>query len=243
MILYSINSIKLKGGNKTMNIKTSISIFAAALLLSACGSSSSSSDDSTSSSSSTTTSGVAIDGYIKDANVTVNGTQIATSGTNGVWSTTDTVSADAIIEISGGTDESTGEDFEGVLRTPYTSAPSIVATPLTTVIAGLMDANLSLDADAATTILADSLGIEAAELTVDPIVALASDDSNTSVKAASVIKNALLVQKMAEAFAKATSTDTDTQTANFKLVMAAVAASIKENGANGFAAATDATAI
>jgi len=215
MLLYSINSIKLKGGNKTMNIKTSISIFAAALLLSACGSSSSSSDDS----SSASTSGTAIDGYIKGASVYVDDVNKTITKSGGKWTIPAVVATNSIIEISGGIDEDTNATFEGVLRAPYTANNSVV-TPLTTMIVALMENNESLTGAQATAQLALDLNVTEAELTTDYIATSSS----------ALYKKAQQVQKVVEVAMSAASDDAAAQRKAFKEIMKSVVKSIKASG-------------
>ena len=181
---------------------TALSIVASSLLI-GCGSSSSNSPtDNTSSMK-----GVAIDGYVSGATVTLknsSGAILATTKTlsNGDWSFSGVViPAGAIVEVSGGTDISTGEVFEGVLKAPAsTDGSEVVTTPLTTLVTALVQSGKSVnDAKSA---VSNQLGIDIATLDSDPIEVLKTGTTAQKAKAAIALKKALVIQKTAETLSK-----------------------------------------
>ena len=126
---------------------------AALLMLAACGGGNSGSSDTP---TVTPTSGLAVDGYLKQANVTcdANGNGLVDSGE--VKVTTDAVGAFSFpsgcsygIIVTGGINVDTNQAFTGVLKAP---AGAKVATPLTTLLVGGMTpaelkTSLGLDAN------------------------------------------------------------------------------------------------
>ncbi|MEA2050161.1 MAG: hypothetical protein U9O56_05470 [Campylobacterota bacterium] len=204
-----------------------VSLVASALLV-GCGSSSGSgSNDDTQSMS-----GVAIDGYVSGANVVLknsSGEEIETTTTdaNGDWNFEGVVIPDgSIVEVSGGTDTATGEVFEGVLKAPAaTDGSEVVTTPLTTLVAALVQSGKSID-DAKDTV-SSQLGISVDTLDADPIETLNSDTATDDEKtaAATAIKKALVIQKTAETLAKSVGGSD----AAFDAVMSAVATKLADS--------------
>ncbi|MDX9742616.1 MAG: hypothetical protein RBT59_02225 [Arcobacteraceae bacterium] len=153
------------------------------------------------SSSGTTVSGVAVDGYIKQATVTLNGVTTQTNDT-GLWSIAYSGNNSDVITIRGGIDTSTNKPFEGTLKAEIDGdGVDIAVTPLSTLVSSLVQ-NGATKAEASTKI-ATQLGISEATLTSDPIALLATGTLAQKSEAAQAMKSLLIVQKTAEAFAKA----------------------------------------
>ena len=144
-----------------------------------------------------TVDGSVIDGYIRGATVFADANANGVLDAGEVSTTTDAggaftlVGGDGPLVVSGGTDMSTGLAFDGVMR----AAPGgTVVTPLTTLVAALVDAGQTVSqAEAA---LVDALGLPAgASLsTLDPVAAsLAGDAGAAAVMAAGIqIQNTIL---------------------------------------------------
>lgn len=125
-----------------------------------------------------TLAGRALDGYIAGATVFADQDGDGVLDAGEVSATTDTSGSFALIDGSGplvmfgGTDVATGLAFTGVLRAP---AGATVVTPLTTIVAALVDAGQSpaaAAADVASAFGLDALGIDL--LSFDPIPAAAA---------------------------------------------------------------------
>ena len=132
-----------------------------------------------------TVEGIAIDGYLQNANVyTVNGTtktKVGTTDSNGKFSIKNP-NGD-LIQIEGGTNKDTGLANTVVLKAPGTATGNIVVTPLTTTIAAMMTNDSHLTASQAAEKLKTSLGItgDVNLLTLDSIAS-----NNTTVQKANV---------------------------------------------------------
>ena len=216
-----------------------LSIITSALLV-GCGGGGGGGDDSSSSSTTKTTttetptpttsdlSGNVVDGYVKGATVTV-GSRTTTTNDKGFWELLDVENASTYtIEAKGGTDVSTGEDFEGVLKAPVPSdsQKKIALTPLTTVVASIVESGISVEE--ATTKVAKSLGVSEEALTADPIEKLANGTPEQKAQAAKVIKKSLVVQKMAETITKSVSSTDEHHDVVFDTVMDSVAKALTE---------------
>ncbi|PIW28424.1 MAG: hypothetical protein COW30_07515, partial [Rhodospirillales bacterium CG15_BIG_FIL_POST_REV_8_21_14_020_66_15] len=142
--------------------------------------------------------GNAIDGYLEGATV------FADANGNGVFDVgeaTDVTGFDGDFTLTGatgdliltgGTDVSTGLFFEGALRAP---AGSTVITPLTTIVAGLIDAGQT--ASGAESIVETALGIPAGVdlLNFDPVAATRDSLANgtTVMGAGAQVQNAMVI--------------------------------------------------
>ena len=161
-------------------------------------------------------SGVAIDGYIKDANITVNG-KSALSDKDGKWTAkfegleeNETIPESSSVAISGGIDISTGNSFEGVLskhveasdfasvsykdgetaEEPQNIEP-VVVTPLTTLVAHTIKSNKDkghkVSKAEAQDKVAKAFGLKSVKaFNSDPISSLNSDDNSTEGQASKV---------------------------------------------------------
>jgi hypothetical protein len=178
-------------------------------------------------------SGVAIDGYLDTAKVSVGNKKVETNSSGG-WTIEFTENEDIEVEvsISGGIDTATGEKFEGVLKAPVskddladeneTKEPMPV-TPLTTVVSAMVKSGKSKE-DAQNQ-LAKSLGVDPATLSKDPIKTLESGTEEERKEAAKAIKKALVVQKFAESMTKSISGDgsSEESLSTFDSIVSAVA--------------------
>ena len=162
------------------------------LLLAGCGSSSSSS----------TYKGVSVDGYLKGATVELDGYKTTTDA-NGSWSISipGNIPTNTIVTTTGGTDITTGEKFEGKLSAIVdTNNTPTVATPLTSLVVPLVQKGLTKSE--ALNKVAKELNVTVSAITSDPIANLSSTNPDVVANAQKVIKQSLIVQKVAEAFAK-----------------------------------------
>jgi len=148
----------------------------------------------------TTVSGIAVDGYIKQATVTLNGVTTQTNDT-GLWSIAYSGNNSDVITIRGGIDTSTNKPFEGTLKAEIDAdGVDIAVTPLSTLVSSLVQ-NGATKAEASAKI-ATQLGISESTLASDPIALLATGTLAQKSEAAQAMKSILIVQKTAEAFAK-----------------------------------------
>ena len=172
-----------------------------------------------------TVSGIAVDGYIKQATVTLNGLTTQTSNT-GVWSMAYTGNSSDVVSVKGGVDTSTGKPFEGTLKAELgADGVNVPVTPLSTLVSSLVQ-NGTTKAMASAKIAAQ-LGISEATLTGDPIALLETGTPAQKIEAAQAIKSILTVQKAAEAFAKSMGSSGSTNyDATFAGVYAVIAAQL-----------------
>jgi hypothetical protein len=182
--------------------------------------------------------GVAIDGYVSGATVCLdinsNGVCESTELTtqtlaDGTFSFPGVAEGEYNIIVSGGTDTATGEPFEGVMSAISSASGNVntVVTPLSSLVASLVKTGLSKAA--AQKKVADQLNISEETLTSDPIATLNSTTATAAQKdnAAKAIKQALVIQKTAEIFAKSVSNgNSATSNAVMASVMKAIAASM-----------------
>ena len=157
-------------------------------------------------------SGTAVDGYLVGStacldinanNVCDDGEPFGLSSDNGTYTfdVASTVSgvSDAKVLVTGGIDSSTGEAFIGIMKAPYdATATSIVVSPLTTLVAEVATSNSAADIEAAKTALATSLGLNAEDLTKDPIALAAESGNSTAYKVAMQVQKTLEVVLAAE---------------------------------------------
>jgi hypothetical protein len=180
--------------------------------------------------STVTLSGNVIDGYVQGATVTI-GNSSETTDINGFWEISNIPASKNITIIAkGGTDTSTNEPFEGVLKAPVSGLEdldTIAITPLSTLVSSVVDSGKSIDE--ATSTVANSLGITQETLKSDPIKLLKSGTDKQKQDAAIAIKKALVIQKMAETISKSASVLESEQHIIFDAVMDTVAATINEN--------------
>ena len=191
-----------------------------------------------------TYSGKAIDGYISGATV------FADANENGIYdsgeSTTTTdadgnftlVDALGSLIMSGGTDISTGQAFQGRLLAP---AGSKIVSPLTTLVKTMIDSGHASDISSAELAVQQALGIsQDIDLSIyDPIQATIDGDAN----AGAVISAGVLVQNtivQAAAVLRGAAANIDASTAN-QAVFAAMAKSFA--GQSGSVDMTDSTVI
>ncbi|MDO8453214.1 MAG: hypothetical protein Q7S59_01430 [Sulfurimonas sp.] len=147
-----------------------------------------------------TVSGIAVDGYIKLATVTLNGLSTQTNDI-GIWSMSYTGNNSHVISVKGGIDTSTGKPFEGTLKAELgADGVNVAVTPLSTLVSSLVKNGETKAAASAK--IATQLGISEATLAGDPIAILATGTTEQKSEAAQAMKSILIVQKAAEAFAK-----------------------------------------
>lgn len=186
--------------------------------------------------------GVAVDGEVQGATVSLGDKSVYT-GESGEWEIQ--YSEDEIdfvlgeVIISGGTDVSTGEAFEGELRAyvnsddiivdNITGDKTIAVTPLTTIINAMV--KTGLEEGVAEEKLANTLGIEKEILDKNPIELLKSGSQEEKIFASKSIKKALLVQKFSESMMKSISSS-DAQDSekfdNFDAIISAIAKKVIE---------------
>lgn len=201
---------------KHMSLVLSTIIFGSIGFLGCSGDSGGSSD-----AASRTVSGIAIDGYIKQATVTLNSLTTLTSDT-GRWSMAYTGNNSDVITVQGGIDTSTNKLFEGTLKAEIDAdGVNIAVTPLSTLVSSLVQ-NGATKAEASAKI-ATQLGISEATLAADPFDLLANGTADQKNEAVQAIKSLLIVQKTAEAFAKSMGYSGST---NYEATFAAVYAVI-----------------
>ena len=215
-------------------ITLSVSALILTTIFTGCGGGGGSSEDTTTNNTTTqetTTSdlsGNAIDGYIKNALVKI-GTLTASTDENGYWEIPNVENASgAVVEVSGGVDVSTGEAFEGVLKAPVPTNPEekIAITPLSTVVASVVESGTPVEE--ATTQIAQTLGVSEDALTADPIERLKSGSPAQKAEAAKVVKQALVVQKMAETITKSAASTDEHQDLVFDSVMDTIAEALTD---------------
>ena len=136
------------------------------------------------------------------------------------------------VSVSGGIDQSTGESFEGQLKTVTdpdnlsenkNSTNNIPVTPLTTIFSAMVDSGMSLEN--AKTNLSISLGLDIATLDSNPIDLLNSDNPAQQEKGAEAIKNALMIQKVVETMTKSItgdSSDTNLKNSIFSSIISGI---------------------
>jgi len=150
----------------------------------------------------TTYNGISIDGPLKDATVSLNGISVK-SNDSGHWTIpiVGNIPANAVVTTTGGIDTATGEKFEGKISAVVNGdSVSTVITPLTSLVVALVQKGLSNNA--ALEKIASQLAVPVTALTTNPIAALSSSNPVVVENAQKVIKDAFIVQKVAEAFAK-----------------------------------------
>ncbi len=202
-------------------------------------------------------SGVAVDGYLSGSDVKLDNEKVLTND-KGSWTLrfegNKSTSKIKIVQISGGTDTATGERFEGQLSAVVEqnsfavvtvleniepiepeskNIPLIPVTPLTTLVAKLVEANNSITKEEASKTIAKALGVDEGMLSKDPIETLKNGTDPEKTQASQAIKQALIVQKMAESLSKsviANSSDTEFSTV-FNAVISTVA-KIANSGTN-----------
>jgi len=159
-----------------------------------------------------TISGVAIDGYLHRATVNFQGVSTETNETGG-WTLTYTPNANEsqIVTVEGGTDTGTGEPFEGILKAPIEDTGETVVTPITTLVAAKVEKGEPKEE--AIQAVATAMGVSPDIITQDPIKQLQEGNN----EAATVIKQSLMIQKMAELFAKATNDEVSAKQAMEKV--------------------------
>lgn len=166
---------------------------------------------------SATISGVAIDGYIKQATVTLNGVTTQTDDA-GLWSITYSGNNSDVITVRGGIDTSTNKPFEGTLKAEIDAdGVNIAVTPLSTLVSSLVQNGATKEEASAK--IAAQLGISEATLASDPMALLATGTLAQKSEAAQAMKSILIVQKTAEAFAKSMG---DNGSANYEATFAGV---------------------
>jgi hypothetical protein len=193
--------------------------------------------------------GVAIDGPISDANVTIGGKSVQTDK-DGKWIVEFEVLEGSEKNITlgevtteGGTDTFTGEAFDGKL-TAYvdsddiidnneTGDKSVVVTPLTGIVSQMVKSGLS--EEEAEEKLAQFLGIPKEMLDKNPIEVLKTGSEEDKKHASKAIKKALVIQKFTETMTKSiskSSLSTKEKNQNFASIMGAIAENLLNSDTN-----------
>ena len=154
-----------------------------------------------------TFSGVAIDGTLNGSTVTVASTSTTTlTNAVGAWSLSAPVLSNTIVQVTGGVDNSTGENFEGALESVVNlNNTDTVITPVSSLVASLVKTGQTV-ATAQNTV-ATQLGVSVAAIVNNPLTTLQSGTQDEKDAAAKVIQSSLIIQKTAEMFAKAATGD------------------------------------
>ncbi len=159
---------------------------------------------------STTTTGIAADGYIKNATICLgdgNSTCITNSPTaltdvNGSY--TLNIPANILtkyhnhlnIIVKGGMDIDTDANLTGILKAPYTSSATTNITPLTTLVSAMVDKNASVKTATAYKQVAAALSLRPAQVKANPVKL--SQDGNTTL-----IQKAMTIHRVITTMAKA----------------------------------------
>jgi hypothetical protein len=157
-------------------------------------------------------SGVAIDGYLSNANVEINGKFVKTDE-NGSWKISKELFSEEefdnlIITISGGIDQSTGENFEGVIKVPLQdSEKTIIGTPITTIISAMI--NEDKNASVAYQDLSELINIPVETLLKDHLKMIEIGTLEEKVNGLKTLKTALVFQKSIEVISQAIDGGTD----------------------------------
>jgi hypothetical protein len=168
---------------------------------------------------------------VKGAKVKVGNKTAETNGTGGwiiEFEENDTVPEDGEVEVSGGVDISTGEAYEGVLRTVFDredikeKIEPIPVTPLTNLVAAKVKMK-SISKREAEQEIAKYLGVSEDALRKDTIKVLNSGSDVEKIEASYLIQQALIIQKSAEAIAKSI------DEFEFEVVFSAVVKTISED--------------
>jgi hypothetical protein len=139
--------------------------------------------------------GIAIDGYLQGATVQI-GSYKTETDENGTWNLnipSDVNLSGEIIQIYGGIDSDTGDDFEGILKTPFENFDTeIVSTPLSTLVSSIVRENIPVET--AYQKVGEIVGIDPKNLRKNHFKLF---DENIS-DGLEIAKNALLLQKGVE---------------------------------------------
>ena len=179
----------------------------------------------------TTVSGKAVDGYLRGAAVCLDldANDICSSfepntftGLDGTYSFTVTVAhkehpgfADANLIVFGGEDSDTGKNFTGKLVSSFdvTNPTDVFITPLSTMVAAVVEADGNLTKAEAQEKVASLLGLTQEQLTSDPVAAAIAGDTD-------VLSKALELHKAVEVLAATSTADSKESTANVYLALA-----------------------
>ena len=196
------------------------------------GGSSSTANDNTSTTK--TISGQAIDGYISGAKVCLDinknnscedNEPSTTTDNNGVFSLSTNLSGEYPIVIFGGTDIATGETFDGTLKNVIKLSDTSTKidtkiTPLTTLVANIIQDDSTISLNQAKQTIADNLGLTVSDIEKDPM-----KDQKIFVKTQQIINT---VKVLSESIQK-DENDTGKRKQAFDHIMKQVSLSIKED--------------
>ena len=201
-------------------------------------------------------SGVAIDGYIDNAEVKI-GEHKVKSDKDGKWSfelndLDENYIPENIVTVSGGIDTATGKVFEGVLSNSVDTddfksvsyeqgktaekpqnIQSMVITPLTTIVVHTMKNNQGLSKAEANQQVAKSLGLSAETLSLDPVAVLRNGTQEERLEAAKALKHSLVIQKLVESLSKSVSDENSKNGIKFDEVFSAVLSTVAEKLQDG----------
>lgn len=182
--------------------------------------------------SSSILSGLAVDGYVQGATVFLdvnkngtldNGEPSTTTDANGKYaldySSISTSVTGLPIVVTGGIDTDTGTAFTGLLsaRADKVSSGQVVS-PLTTLIDAAVAQGLAPDVETAKSMIASGLGLSVAQLTSDPVAAIASNPA--------IYSTAVTLQRSVQLLASANSTAGETTQQTHQRVVRALASTV-----------------
>lgn len=182
--------------------------------------------------SSSVLSGLAVDGYVQGATVFLDINKNGVLDAGEPSSTTDatgkyTLDYSAVtasvtglpIVVTGGIDTDTGNAFTGQLSARVDKATTgQVVSPLTSLIDAVIAQGLAADVDTAKTMIASGLGLTVAQLTSDPVAAIASNPA--------IYSTAVTLQRSVQLLASANSIPSETAQQTHKRVVRALASAV-----------------
>ena len=182
--------------------------------------------------SSSVLSGLAVDGYVQGATVFLDinkngvldaGEPSATTDATGKYtldySAVSTSVTGLPIVVTGGIDTDTGNAFTGQLSARVDKAiTGQVVSPLTSLIDAAIAQGLAADVDTAKTMIASGLGLTVAQLTSDPVAAIASNPA--------IYSTAVTLQRSVQLLASANSIPSETAQQTHERVVRALASAV-----------------
>ena len=182
--------------------------------------------------SSSVLSGLAVDGYVQGATVFLDinkngvldaGEPSATTDATGKYtldySAVSTSVTGLPIVVTGGIDTDTGNAFTGQLSARVDKATTgQVVSPLTSLIDAVIAQGLAADVDTAKTMIASGLGLTVAQLTSDPVAAIASNPA--------IYSTAVTLQRSVQLLASANSIPSETAQQTHERVVRALASTV-----------------
>ena len=157
--------------------------------------------------------------------------EITTTNSLGRYSISGTPTGTPVLVANGGIDTGSGDAFLGTLKAPFEKgATEVVISPLSTMVAAVVESGKSVDEAKKTVSIA--LGLSEDDLSVDPVAEAKKSDGNTSITKAS-LKVARLVEFIAN---KSGGT-----AANYGAIVASIAKDMSDNNSSIEVAASNAS--